>query len=1141
MIAGKKTIAMIDTGATRNFMHKDTAAEWKTRLRDIEPYPLTVADGTRIGSDQGFVKYETQELKTCIHNWTGKMTYDVTNIGRHNVILGIPWLRQSKPHIHWDTLTITFQNQECPVQASKREEVQKPRKPLRERSTNVERNPTSYTHEIKEITSFSIPPEYREDFGEMFTKEAIEDSLPPHQPWDLEIRLKDGQQPKKSKIYPLSEEQSEVLREYITEYKARGFIQESKSPAGYPVFFVPKPHGKPRLCVDYRQLNEISITNAYTLPLIQELQDRLQGAQYFTKFDVPMAFHRIRIKKGDEWKTAFRTRFGHYEYKVVPFGLTNAPATWQAYINNILREHLDRFVFAYMDDILVYSRTLKEHVEHVRIVLKTLQTAGLRLEPTKSEFHVQKTKFVGYIISKDGLEADPEKIARIRDWPTPNKVKEVQSFLGFANYYRKFVEGYSRVAAPLTELTRKSQEFEWTDKAQKAFEELKDRFTTPPLLQLFDNSKPIWVETDASDYALGACISQPGSDGKRRPIAYHSRKFSSPETRYSTSDKELLAIVDAFKHWKHYLIGSKHEITVYSDHKNLTTFTTTKELNRRQFRWSEELSVFRYRILHRKGKENANADALSRRPDYQGERETIEQALFKTNEDGSLTHQIATLGPDDIQDMDELRRYQEEDPQIQQLWKEENEDMKEEDGLYTFKHQIFLPTLLRRKYILSYHEPPLDGHARPEEVLERMQRTFYFPRMRQTIFQQIRRCNLCRKAKYERHKQYGKLQPNPAPAGAWEDLTMDFLGPLPESKDENEVTYENIWVIVDRLTKYAHFIPLPRKYDALYLSKVFTREILTKRGLPKSIISDRDKILARNFWGELLKSLNITRKLSTAYHPETDGQTERINQTLEQYLRIYTNDEQKNWVTLLPQAEFVYNNTKQETIGMSPFMANYGREPRNDHTDQERLPTAATKEVDDIIRIQRQLSNDITFLNVRMARYANQKRIEGPTFGEGDKVYLWRRNIKTRRPNSKLDFLKIGPYEVKAKKGPVNYELRLPSQMRIHPVFHVSLLEPADPETPVDTQVKIHPESQETEFEVEKVLDAARKGQQWKYLIKWKNYPETENSWEPIENLRNSREALEDFAQEKPEHRTRIETSQLRLWQQRRQRGRGRS
>jgi hypothetical protein len=354
------------------------------------------------------------------------------------------------------------------------------------------------------------------------------------------------------------------------------------------------------------------VKNSYPLPLISELQDRLQGTKWFTKFDIPGAYNRIRIKEGDEWKTAMRTRFGLYEYLVMPFGLTNAPATFQAYINNVLREYLDVFVVVYLDDILVYSKTEAEHVIHVKKVLQALKDVNLRVKPEKSQFHQQTIEFLGYIISGDGLKMDQAKVKAILEWPEPRNVSETQSFLGLANFYRKFVRGYSQIASPITDITKKDKKFEWGAKEQEAFDELKRRFSEELVLKMFDPREKIILETDASDRAIGALLSQPDENGKLHPVAFYSRKSSAPELNYEIHGKELLAIVEAFREWRVYLEGATHEIQVYTDHKNLVYFTTTKVLNRRQVRWSEELSSFNFAIHYRKGSENAKADALSR-------------------------------------------------------------------------------------------------------------------------------------------------------------------------------------------------------------------------------------------------------------------------------------------------------------------------------------------------------------------------------------------------------------------------------------------------------------------------------------------------------------------------------------------------
>ena len=307
-------------------------------------------------------------------------------------------------------------------------------------------------------------------------------------------------------LIPLSKKEEDFLKDYVNKHLEKGFIRKSKSSIAHGVLFAPKKDGGLRVCIDYRKLNEITKKNRYPLPRIDELQDRLIGAKWFTAIDVRDAYYRVRMKEGEEWKTAFRTRWGLYEYLVMPFGLTNAPATFQELINDTLREYLDDFVLAYLDDVLIFSQTYEEHVQHVRKVLEKLREKDLPVKLSKCEFHKQRIRFLGYIVSTDGLAPDPDKIKAVEEWPTPTNVKEVQSFLGFANYYRRFIKGFSGIAAPLSALTKKDVEFRFDQKCEQAFKELKRQLTTAPSLTIFDPEKEAILETDASDEAIGAYL-----------------------------------------------------------------------------------------------------------------------------------------------------------------------------------------------------------------------------------------------------------------------------------------------------------------------------------------------------------------------------------------------------------------------------------------------------------------------------------------------------------------------------------------------------------------------------------------------------------------------------------------------------------
>ena len=320
-------------------------------------------------------------------------------------------------------------------------------------------------------------------------------------------------------------------------------------------------------------MNEITIKNRYPLPLINSLLDRLTGSKFFTKIDLRGAYNLVRIKKGDEWKTAFRCRYGHFEYLVMPFGLTNAPAIFQNIMNDIFKEYLDYFVVILLDDILVFSKNLEEHKHHVRLVLEKLQQWKLYAKLEKCFFHQHEIEFLGYIIGPDGIKMCSDKTSSIKDWPTPSTITQVQSFLGFANFYCRFIYNYSKIAKPLTDLTKQNQQFQWTPEAEAAFLQLKKSLTQDPLLVHPDSAKPYTVHTDASNYAIGAVLSQ-----NNHPVAYYSRKLLDAEINYAIHDKELLAIVASFTHWRHYLVGSTFPITVYCDHKNLTFFRVKRLL-----------------------------------------------------------------------------------------------------------------------------------------------------------------------------------------------------------------------------------------------------------------------------------------------------------------------------------------------------------------------------------------------------------------------------------------------------------------------------------------------------------------------------------------------------------------------------------
>ena len=661
-----------------------------------------------------------------------------------------------------------------------------------------------------EIDHIDRIPDYYKEWHSIFDG-TVADVLPKHTSYDHAIDIQEGKEPPWGPIYALSETELEVLREYLKKMLDAGKIRPSKSPAGSPILFVPKAHGRGlRLCVDYRGLNRVTILNRFALPLMDELRDRVQGAKIFTKIDLKAGFNLIRIKVGDEWKTAFRCRYGHYEYTVMPFGLANTPASFQAMISHILRDLIDAGVVAYIDDILIYSKTEEEHIELVKEVLRRLSDNNLAIEPEKCDWHVSRVDFLGYVISEQGIEMSDEKVESVKNWETPENVKDIQSFLGFANFYRRFIEGYSKLTRPMTDLTKKSEKFVWTDECAKVFQELKDRFTSAPILKHFDPNLPIAMECDASDFALGAILNQI-HEKRMHPIAYHSRKFNKHEINYEIHDKELLAIVSAFKTWRRYLEGAQHRVLIYTDHRNLEWFASNKPLNRRQPRWALELDGFDFVVIYRPGIKNGKPDALSRRSEYRPEKGGLDnQPIARVLKPGQWLSgeeqenmvvssvQISGLRPT-VKLSEYLIKEIVDKAVVDTIYQEEYTRAKEEcaaqgesladitfaDGLLYYKGKVWIPNDLDLKKTIfeAEHDSIVAGHMGMDKTAELIRRNFFWPKMVEEIEDYVRSCEDCQKNKASRHKRHGTLHPLELSYSPWDSISMDFIVALPSLKD----------------------------------------------------------------------------------------------------------------------------------------------------------------------------------------------------------------------------------------------------------------------------------------------------------------------------------------------------------------------
>ena len=573
-----------------------------------------------------------------------------------------------------------------------------------------------------------------------------------------------------------------------------------------------------------------------------------------------------------------------------------------------------------------------------------------------------------------------------------------------------------------------------------------------------------------------------------------------------------------------YLEGSKFEVQILTDHKNLIYFTTTKELNRRQVRWWETLSRYNFRISYVKGADNARADALSRKPEYQLDKPAGESHAILAKDGDSLVFRKGQLAATSVVACspfeEQIRKGYEGDPVVRQQEQSLGPGFsRNPEGILMFQGRTYIPSRIRASFVREQHELPAHGHQGIAKTLSRISRDYYFPGMRQVVKDVVLGCDTCIRSKSSRHAPYGLMKSPATPPAPWKSIALDFVVKLPLSKEPwTQVEYDSILVITDRLTKYAYMLPYRESSSAEDLAHVFIRTIFAQHGTPDEIISDRDKLFTSKFWKTLMTRLGLKQKMSTAFHPQTDSATERINQTMETYLRCYVNYKQTDWVEWLPIAQFAYNSADSETTKVSPFHANFGYNPTAYGTPMADgiMSQGAITRVDELKLLHEELATDINFLAQRSAIYYNKHRSVEPTLKEGDKVWLIRKNIKTKRPSDKLDHKKLGPFKIDKVVGPVNYRLKLPRTMNIHPVFHISLLEPALPGSAAAPNTEIDPVNPDEVYDVEKILDCKMIRKKMHYLVKWLDYPHSENSWEPLKELRSCSAMLAEFHRQNP-------------------------
>jgi hypothetical protein len=767
------------------------------------------------------------------------------------------------------------------------------------------------------------------------------------------------------------------------------------------------------------------------------------------------------------------------------FGLTGAPGTFQAAMNSTLAPYLRKFALVFFDDILIYRKSLEENLVHIRLVFELLVKDQWKIKLSKCSFVQREISYLGHVISEKGVATDPKKIEAIAQWPTPQNVKELRSFLGLAGYYRKFVRHFGLLVKPLTDLLKKHSVFVWTSIHQNSFQSLQTTLCNSPVLSLPDFSKTFSIETDASGSGVGAVLLQ-----DNHPLAFLSKALGPKSRGLSAYEKEYMAILLAVQQWRQYL--QHGEFHIYTDQRSLCQLNEQRLHTQWQQKVFTKLLGLQYKIIYKQGTDNRVADALPRKSSHVSQcanisvitPKWIEEVVAGCAHDEATQAIIAKLSVDPIAVANFVLS----------------------KGLLRFKDRVWIREnpALHLKLLQACHTSALGGHSGIPVTYMRMKKLFAWKGLRKSVQDFVQSCLICQQAKPDRTKLPGLLQPLPVPSGAWQIISLDFVEGLPKLGNA-----DCILMVVDSFTKYGHFLPLKHPFTSFSVAKAFLDCVYKLHGPPSVIISDRDKVFTSNLWQELFKLAGVALHMSSAYHPQSDGQTECLNQTMETYLRCFVNACPSRWLQWLPLAEFWYNTSVHSATGVAPFIALYGYEPK--HFGLSALDTIQSSDLHSWME-EKQVMTDLIQQHLqrakqRMKKQADKHRSERQ-FNMGDLVLVklqpYIQSSLARRSNQKLSFKYFGPFPVIQRIGQVAYKLQLPEYFAIHPVFHVSQLKPT--KLGCDKVSATLPSDIESHSVPELVLQqrvgstATRQIRQ--VLIKWSNWPPEMATWENLEDIR---------------------------------------
>ena len=964
----------------------------------------------------------------------------------------------------------------------------------------VNKSGTAYMKLPTEAELKKVEHEVRSEYRDVFADE-LPNKMPLADGPKHRIVLKDEKKVIKGRMMRIPNRYLKAFKQWIDEHVKAGRLVPSKSHISSATFLVPKkdPNAFPRVVHDYRVLNENTVKDHTPLPRQETILEHAVNAKVRGKIDLVSAYYQHLMLLKDRHKTAILTPWGLYEWTVMPQGLCNAVASWQRYMNWVLRKFIGKFCEVYLDDILIYSNSIEEHRRHIKLILDMLRRHGLIASRSKSQLFADRIEFLGHYISSNGIEPDSTKLDKITNFPVPRSVGDIKSFLGLVNYLAMFdfIPGLADHSSVLTDLTRKGVTFEWGQAHQLAFERIKRLVRTVRFLQRlnYESGEPVWLVADASNKGVGGYVAQ-GKDWKAaRPIGFYSRQYRPAEKNYPTHEQEMLAIVECMKHWYPQLMGIRFQ--VLTDHAPLQHWKTQRMLSRRQLRWLEFLSDFDFDIKHIPGVTNTAADALSRYP------------FAQLNE--VLTVEV---DPKVIRRIKEAYR---SDPFFAPILRNPNHyatfyEFSPDGLLFTKTGRLCIPSCKTTRETLLQEHHDRENHFGMSKTRAKLARSYFWPSIAMDVDKYIRSCSQCLRNKSSTQLPSGLLHPLPIPFDRFDDISMDFIGPLPKSHG-----FDMLLVITDRLTGYMKAEPTIRTITAKGVAELFHRTWYRQFGLPKTIVSDRDKLFLSHFWKELHRLLGVKIQLSTSYHPQTDGSTERANKTVIEAIRQYVNRRQTDWAAHLTHVESVFNNSINASINLAPNELLYGTTVRlfpnikapvsssvpsvNEYLDQ------ILERINDAVAIAK---DNRLAAKTSQIKYANRSRREEPIYNVGDLVMLDSKNIRKRLKkdgkSAKFYPRGLGPFRIiKAEPGTSNYKLELPPEYgSIHPNFHANLLKPfvendADqfPLREPPRPPPIIPE--DTQYEVEQILEhkvvGQGRGRKTKYLVRWAGYGQEDDSW----------------------------------------------